>query len=213
MTTENSQNNVTAVTQERARAIMGTNFLGIEDVIKHFSVSFTDDEMAALRDIPFTEAELLECKDTHVLFPGYPLSILEIQYRVPSNRLRIPYHIPLEDKDFSKMEKVGLRWYLIRNCSEGRAMAENYWDQIALLDKTEEVPRACEMIYMIMLYFMVYQKCLFDNYFVRCKDNSSKGYCVSIGNFHVYLNVCCWDFYVKDGHIGLATSRKPSLEY
>ncbi|MEK7639953.1 MAG: hypothetical protein AAB424_02360 [Patescibacteria group bacterium] len=193
--------------QKRARDIMGSNFLGVEDIIKHFGISLTDDEVSLLRDIRFTEAQLQECKDTHVLFPGYPLSILEIRDRVPNAMFYSQDWY--NDEKFTKKEKVGLHWYLIRKDIVENSTSKTYQEQTALLTSNEEVPRACEVIYLIMLYFLAYQKRLFEKVYARCSNLSSDGNRVDVGNFdakglYVYSN---WDDY-RLVYLGVSSRRK-----
>ena len=68
--------------QKRAREIMGKNFFGVEEAIKHFGVNPTRQQLAALSEIPFSEAVLEQSKDTHILVAVFPLSILEIRGKV-----------------------------------------------------------------------------------------------------------------------------------
>ena len=46
------------MSQKRAREIMGHNMFGVEEAIKHFGVNTSRQQLAALSDIPFTEATL-----------------------------------------------------------------------------------------------------------------------------------------------------------
>lgn len=64
--------------QKRAREIMGRNFFGVEEAIKHFGVNPSRSQLAALAEIPWSEEVLAACRDTHVLVAVLPLSILEI---------------------------------------------------------------------------------------------------------------------------------------
>jgi len=200
--------------QKRAREIMGNSFLGVEDAIKHFDIPFTDDEVSALRDIPFPEFVLKECKDTHILFPGYPLTILDIRGKVPRELFYSHDDAWYNGEKFAKKEKVQLRWYLIRRDIIKNSTSKTYQDQVALLPDTEESPRACELVYMIILYYLAYQKRLFENLYGRCVDVTSDGYRVYVGYFDSGgLDVG----YSTDGscygYIGLAASRKyPNLE-
>jgi len=200
--------------QKRARDIMGSNFLGVEDVIKHLGISFTDDELSALRDIPFPESVLTECKDTHILFPGYPLTILDIRSKVPQELFYSHGDAWYNNEKFAKKEKVGLRWYLIRKDIIQNSTSKTYQEQTALLPDTEEVPRACEVVYMIILYYLAYQKRLFERLYGRCVDVSSLGYRVDVGNFDSGgFDVGRWADFSRDGNVGLAASRKlPNLE-
>jgi len=195
--------------QKRAREIMGNNFLGVEDAIKHFGISITDDEASALRDIPFPESVLRECKDTHILFPGYPLSISDIRGRVPRELFYSHEDSWYNGEKFAKKEKVQLRWYLIRQDITPNSTSKTYQDQVALLPDTEEPPRACEMVYMIILYYLTYQKRLFENLYGRCVDVSSNGYRVYVGDFDSDgLSVDYWAGDGCDGYVGVVASRK-----
>ncbi|PIS41015.1 MAG: hypothetical protein COT26_00320 [Candidatus Kerfeldbacteria bacterium CG08_land_8_20_14_0_20_43_14] len=194
--------------QKRAREIMGSNFLGVEDVIKHFGISLTDDEVSALWDIPFPESVLQERKNTHILFPGYPLTILDIRGKVPRELFRSLEDAWYNGEKFAKKEKVALRWYLIRKDIIQNSTGKTYQGQTALLADTEEIPRACEVVYMIILYYLVYQKRLFESLYGRCADVSSSGYRVDVGSFDLLgLRVGSWAD-SRDGRVGLAASRK-----
>jgi len=202
---------------KRAREIMGTNFLGVEDVIKYFDILFTIDEASALRDIPFTKSVLQECKDTHILFPGYPMTILDIQ-----NKSRKLFYCCdcawYNGMNFAKKEKVGLRWYLIHKDIIQNSTNKMYEEQIALLSDTEEAPRACEMFYMIILYYLVYQKRLFKNFFGRCVDIFLAKVVADL-NLPANVGVGCFNsdglsvgYWITDdgrqNHVGLAASQK-----
>jgi len=56
-----------STSQKLAREIMGTNFFGIEEAIKHFGVNPSKQQLAALAEVPFSEEVLRSAKDTHVL--------------------------------------------------------------------------------------------------------------------------------------------------
>ncbi len=57
---------------------MGKNFFGIEEVIKHYGIMPTKDQLDVLAEIPFSESQLQCCKDTHILAAVLPLSIIDI---------------------------------------------------------------------------------------------------------------------------------------
>ena len=48
--------------QKRAREIMGRNYFGIEEAIRHFRVNPSRQQLAALAEVPFTEATLEELR-------------------------------------------------------------------------------------------------------------------------------------------------------
>lgn len=63
------------MTMYKVRKIMGPNFIGEAKVVEFLEcISDTN----ALDEIPFRESTLIECKDTHILHPVYPFSILDL---------------------------------------------------------------------------------------------------------------------------------------
>jgi hypothetical protein len=66
---------------------------------------------------------------------------------------------------------------------------------------------------MVMLYFLDYQKRLFERVYARCVDLTSGGDRVVVGRFDsLGLNVYFWADGYRSGSLGLAASRKlPSL--
>ncbi len=195
-----------STSQKRAKEIMGASYLGPEDVMKHFGVSFTDKELVQLREIPFTEAELEACKGTHVLFVGYPLSILDIRNKVGHLFCSQDW---FDKESFAKKEKVNLQWYLIRKDEVPNSTSKTWQEQQSLLTNDEATPRACEVIFMVMLYFLVTGKRLLEGMYVRCIDVSSSGDRVSVGYFSSRgLHVSNWADAHRGGIVGLAASRK-----
>lgn len=195
-----------STSQKRAKEIMGASYLGPEDVMKHFGVSFTDKELVQLREIPFTEAELEACKETHILFVGYPLSILDIRNKVAN----LFYSQDWYDKEsIAKKEKVNLQWYLIRKDEVPNSTSKTWQEQQALLTNDETTPRACEVIFMVMLTFLATGIRLFEKVYVRCSDVSSHGDRVNVGTFDSKgLNVYSWSDDHRDDVVGVAASRK-----
>lgn len=192
--------------QKRAKEIMGENYLGPEDAMKHFGVSFTDKELVQLREIPFTEAELEACKKTHILFAGYPLSILDIRNKAKHLFYNQGWY---DNQAFAKNEKVNLQWYLIRKDEVPSSTSKTWQQQQSLLTDNETTPRASEVIYMVMLYCLVIGKRLFGNMYVRCSDLGSGGRRVYVGYFdsgglYVFSGSgdCC------GGYLGLVAARK-----
>ena len=58
-----------------AREILGPdNVFDVEDAEHYFGLTPTEADRQALATIPFSEAELRECKDTHILTAILPIS-------------------------------------------------------------------------------------------------------------------------------------------
>lgn len=191
--------------QKVAREIMGENFLGIEEASQHFGVKFGK-ELARFDEIPFPEAVLEECKDTHILFAGFPLTILAVRSKVLRDLFWQHKYAWYNKQAFAKKEKVGLRWYLIRKDIVPESTSKTYQEQLAMLSEDEEVPKACEVVYMTILYFLATGTRLFGSIYARCQDESASGYRVSVGRFD---GLVVYDWYDAAYHsIGVVASWK-----
>jgi uncharacterized protein (TIGR02996 family) len=190
-----------------AAGIVGaTNLLGILDVERHFRRPYAEEELRLLAEIPFSEATLVECKDTHVLFPGAPLSLVEIR-TLALDACWLDWY---DWETFGSDRKVGCRWHLLLQQPMPLSCGRSYDQQCAILANEEEVPFACEVTYMVMLYWLTHHERLLPDVYVRCRDNNTSGQRILVGAFHSFgTNVCtAWDW-SRVGYIGLAPIRKP----
>ncbi len=202
---------VTAV--QKAHQIMGPGFVGVETVAQHLNVRFLDNQLERLSSIPFSENTLLECQKTHILAPGYPLSIRELRQRSPSGLIHPAQNPWYGEMSFATVETVALRWYLMRAGTLPESQDKTLEEQKSLLDH-EETPRACELIYVTILHYLVSGIRLFNSgEFVRCRDvvkrygNLVNGG-VLVGTFGsdgLHLS-CLWTRY-RLYYLGLASSR------
>jgi hypothetical protein len=186
--------------QARARAIMGKNFLGLEEVRRGYGIALNPKQLA---EIPFSEETLRACKDTHVLIAGCALSINEIRKLADSDFYDTDWY---NREPFANDKKVSVQWYLLRKEPVPESRSKTYDQQTALL-KEEEVPFACEVTYMVILYWLTHRERLLLDVFVRCQDKDSDGDRVVVGGFdsdgfgvHGY-----WDG-VRHDCLGLASS-------
>ena len=205
--------------QIRAREIMGKNFLGIEEAIRHYSAAYTEEQLAALAEIRdedgniITEAELEECKNTHLLVAGFPMTIVDIRKKAPSKKPEKAFssykNARYNTQAFATEEMVGLCWHLIRKTAAGGSFSKIYQNQTALLGPKDYVPRACDLVYAVILYFMVTGERLFANGYVRTATLDSVGLRVSVGFFGAGgLYVYCYWGDDPDGGVGLSSARK-----
>lgn len=201
--------------QKRAREIMGNNFLGIREVLQHFGICFTKEEMVKLADIPFSERLLQVCKDTHILFVGCPLTIADIREKVPKNLFYLepkgtscPKDVWWANEGFVTKEKVSLRWYLTRRDVVPESANKAYQEQRALLGDHEAVPRVCELVYMTILHYLIAEIPLFE-YYVRCQDVTSGDHRVHVGIFRRgHLDIGARSDRHHEPIIGIAASVK-----
>jgi hypothetical protein len=194
--------------QKLAREIMGKNFFGIEEVIRYYGVKPAPKQLSALAEIPFTEAELREVKDTHVLVAVFPLSILEIRDKVKSELFYSHKDAWYNEQAFAK-DKGETRWQLVRKTPVDNSTSKDWNEQQALLGKNEETLKAQAMVYTIIGHFLATSECLFKNIYVRCSDVDSDGYRVDVGNFDSNgLDVGYYSDVDRYDYIGVASARK-----
>jgi hypothetical protein len=178
---------------------MGHNFLGINEVVNYYCLTYSTEQLEYLAKIPFSEATLRECKDTHLLVAGYPMTLGDPRLSVT-----------MSDNFLAKKEKVGLRWYLIRKTAVEKSFSKTFGDQQRLLGPKDEVPRACELIYAVKLCFMATGEQLFENIYVRCidQDGGARAY---VGNFGSVYPDNAFYYYgdYPEAKTGLASARKP----
>ena len=199
-----------SMSQKLAREIMGKNFFGIEEAIKHFGVNATKQQLAALAEVPFSEEVLKSCKDTHVLVAVFPLSILDIRgiTRKLENQTLF-YKQDWYDKQAFAKDKGEVGWQLFRKEPIANSTSKTWNDQQALLSKDEETPTARIVVYTMVGHFLATGERLFEKIYVRCIDLVSVGDRVNVGYFaSVGLLVGrYWDDNRDDG-VGLSAARK-----
>ncbi len=191
--------------QKRVREIMGKDFFGVEEAIKHFGVNPTRSQFAALSEVPFSEEVLLQCKDTHVLVAVFPLSILEIREKVQG----LFYQQDWYDKQSFAAEKGETCWQLVRKTEVSDSTSKNWQEQQALLGKDDETPTAQVMVYTIIGYHLNTGERLFEKLYVRTSSVYSGGHRVHVGSFDaggLFVSLS-WDGY-RHYFLGVAAARK-----
>jgi hypothetical protein len=148
-----SNGSKSAISQKHAREIMSRNFFGIEEAIKYFGINPTHQQLAALSDVPFSEALLEQLKDTHVLVAVFPLSILEVRGKVDP-KLFYNHEDAWYDKQSFAKEAGEISWQLIRKTPADNSMPKNCQEQQALFGRDEEMPTAQALVYSAIGYFL-----------------------------------------------------------
>lgn len=163
--------------QKQAQEIMGMNFFGIEEAIKHFGVNPSKQQIAALAEVPFTEGVLSSYKDTHILVAVFPMSILDVRKVFRASITGQWY----ESKKFAKI-KSAVSWQLVRKTPVEESMSKSWSKQQELLSKDDEIPSSHVMVYMIIGYYKNTGERLFEYVYVRTS-------CVSSGDIHLQVQV------------------------
>ena len=191
-----------------ALEIMGDNFFGIAEAAEHFGINLSNEQIAALAKVPFTEEMLRSCKDTHILVAVFPISILYIR-KLYGHFFYQPIDGWYDFEEFARREDV-IGWQLVCKTPVENS-ASMYWDeQQALLRDDDEVPSARVMVYTIIGHFLARREQLFENTNVRvsCVDSGDEH--VDVGFFAslTKLGIYCW----HRGHyciLRLASAKKP----
>jgi hypothetical protein len=170
----------TTLCPDRARTIMGKNYFGFEEAIRHFGVNPSRQQLTALSEIPFSEAVLESCKDTHVLVAVFPVSILEIRSKV--NAKLVCYQDWYNGESFAK-ECNDASWRLVRKTPVDNSTSKNWREQRALISKDEEIPTAQAMVYTIIGHLLATDERLFEDVRVRTASVSLNDRRVNVGFF------------------------------
>ena len=188
-----------------AREIMGKNFFGVEEAIKHFGVNPSETQLAALAMIPFSEEVLRQCKDTHVLVAVFPLSLLGVR---KANKKLFFDQSWYNGESFAK-DRGQVGWQLVRKTPVDNSTSKNWTEQQALLSQDEETPTAQVLAYTIIGHFLATDERLFEKIYVRTSSMVSDGRHVSLGGFGegglgVYGH---WDG-VRPDNLAVSSARK-----
>ncbi len=202
-----------STSQIQARAIMGKNFFGIEEAIKHFKVNPTKRQFAALAEVPFSEEVLREYKDTHVLVAVFSLSILSIRDIVKKSSGQDLFFSQdwYEKESFAKSEGE-ISWQLVRKEPVANSFSKTWDEQRILLSGAEEIPAARIMVYTIIGHFLATGERLFKDTYVRVFSFDADWRSVIIGYFDANgLSVSSYGSDARDGDIGLSAARRKGL--
>jgi len=141
---------------KHAREIMGKNFFGIEEAIRYFGVNPTPEQLAVLEKIPFTEIQLEEMKDSHILVAGFPISILEIRDKVDWKLFHSHEDSWYNEDSFAK-ERGGdmALWWLMSKMIKKKAYNVAKCEASFLRNKgRDEIPDVRWVVYTIIGYYL-----------------------------------------------------------
>lgn len=199
-----------STSQNLAREIMGKNYFGIEEAIKHFGVNPTKQQFAYLAEVPFSEETLVASKDTHVLVAVFPLSLLDVRGIAKKQSARtLFYSQDWYDKQAFAKDKGEVGWHLVRKEPIVNSTSKTWKEQQALLSKDEETPTTRIVVYTMVGRFFATGDRLFEKIYVRCVDLDSGGDRVSVGRFGAEgLSVDFWYDGDRNDSLGVSAARK-----
>jgi hypothetical protein len=192
--------------QKIAHEIMGTNFVGFEEV-KCLPFNLPDSDQIPLEDVPFSEGLLQERSTTHVLFIGLPLTLSEIVNRWPEAFYCEDHHLAHQ---LSRDKRLDCRWYLMSKDVPASTLGASWSQQQRLLVEKEEAPLASEVAIAAAMFRLTRRVFLYSSAFTRCRDttesNGQRAVVGYNGDNGMYLRLCR-DSY-RGQLIGLASSLR-----
>ncbi len=180
-----------------------------DEVERVLGVTYTPEQRAALQGIPFSGNVLKACDGMHMLFPGFPLSLLEIRARHADLFYAKADCWYAEEKQTFSRAPVPVRWHLLRMEPVPGSLGRSWKDQQKLLLSDEVVPTAAIVAFATMLHFGGTKERLFERCYVRTSDVASDGNRVDVGGFDAdgFLVYYYW-VGGRNGTLGLSSVRK-----
>ena len=222
------QGGLVGLTHQRARAILGKNFFGVEEWSSLYGVNFSNKQLREVAEFPWSEDVLnapcpfhlgKSIKETHFAFlgldafKGKPLTILKWQELHPdSGQPKFSSYAPdswYAKEKFGNEPTCGFRWYLMPLEIVPESTSKTYAEQTAMLPADYEVPLAIEEVTKVILYYRKNGIYLNPTTYSRCRDVASDGDPVDVGYFDSEgLDVGSGWGDERHYRIGLAASRK-----
>ena len=192
---------------ERAAAIMGPAFHGVDALERHLDLRLATNEAAQLASVPFSQETLSQLRDSHVLVACARLSLMGLRAKAPDAFYfkRAWY----ADESFAQ-RTLRARWRLIRRDPVPGSTSKAWAGQQAVRMADELTPGVCETALAILLHFLQTGQRLLSTVYVRTGDVDSSGRRVGLGRFGPDgLRVRSWADH-PDYYIGLAGARRSS---
>ncbi len=164
-------------TERRAHAIMGANFLGPELGYRYFGTQHYSTKRLA--SVPFDEGVLEQSRDTHLLVAGTPVTLCDLLARYPESFMERTKERTQRDPLYR--QRVLPRWYLLQREPDSASLNLSHYECWDYIDAPAELPRACEVIYAVLLKRLHTGEELLSKFSVRCEDNDQCGDTLCIG--------------------------------
>lgn len=199
---------------EEAKRIMGSNLVGISDLDMPADKPFSQEDIDFFSTVPFAEGLLEKCQHSHILVPGLKMSVLDAYLAAPAVHFLFDSDPWWIEEDFATKQKTKRKWYLIRRAVVPESIGKPYDEQIQIVkDKSEDVPRGCELICAIIFYYLVTGIRLFEKIKSHCSDISIDGVHFHVGFFqkgHIDVRGYSDPVYLRD--VGITGMQKADLD-
>ncbi|MFA6145862.1 MAG: hypothetical protein WC697_00840 [Patescibacteria group bacterium] len=191
-----------------ACAIMGKNIFDIEKARKYLGIYPTEEQLAILSTVPYSETVLRTLKDRYVLVVNYGEPILT-QKAMNQRFFYGSKNTEYNSEEFAKKAgKIG--WNLIRKTEIPGSVNKSYRDQISLLRENESVPKAQELVNAIVAFSLLGDR-LFRHWFVRVDNIDKQGNCIYVGNpIPTNIRIYKYNKDIRLEKVGLASQIIPT---
>lgn len=181
-----------SITPEEAAQIMGNNFHGVVAAETQFGFRLNAKDKRTLLNVPFLAGVLQVCRETHVLVPGLPLSIMDIYGKASHafNSSRNPWFAE-SGQEFAHT-KVIPGWYLIRRNEVAGSRSKTWSEQKAVLVDPDFVPEANLAAYAYVLHYVATGERIFSKAWVRTNSVAADGNRVNLNGKWDGLRVNRW---------------------
>lgn len=197
------------VTLEGAARIMEGNFHQIGDAESQFGFRLNAKQKRALLNVPFSVETLQSVRETHVLVPILPISLMYVHQAVAKEF----YPTQQEDPWFGHSDhkfahkKAELGWHLVRKDEVPGSRSTRWEAQQTMVKLPDFVPSVSVVVQAAMLHFLQTGEKLFVRYWVRTSDVTAFGDRVHVNFGPDGLIVSYWDDGAYDD-AGVASARK-----
>ncbi len=170
--------------QQQARQIMGRNYISLAEMAMVLKVSLGDRDLKALEKVPFDPKTLMECQDSHLLFPICTINLRGLReisgLLYPNDCIDEPRWF----EDAYAREAVEVGWHLM-STDEAQLIDLTWDEQRRAVTDDQFTPSACEVAYMIILNFLVTGRRLLKEGYqsTRTCDSDEPGTHICVGRF------------------------------
>jgi len=165
--------------QQAARKIMGENYIGPWEAMKYLGLRYSLGQLVKLEKIPFSHETLKKLCKTHVLFVGYPITLVGLKEQAPAY-INLPGG-SFENDSVIQKKGIELRWYLLKKDVVPKSDCLDFQSQKKLLSRQEVVPKAGALVFGMLLYYLTTGQKLFGDSSVRCQESDDRERGVIVG--------------------------------
>lgn len=195
-----------------SRLMLGGDLITPQEIHRSFdNLVYSREQLTLLkRTFPSDETVWWCHNNDYMLIAGPPraLSLQDMRTLRPQFFYRQSGTCWFDEHDFSKSERVPLRWLKIRKDATPGSQCKEMEQQRVMISESEVIPTAAEVVWATMVYKAVRHVNLFADTYVRTASTGDDGMRVHVGGNGTYgIGIGrSWD---EDRHryVGLAAAR------